>query len=78
MADIKQIYHHVKVPLVETEALRFLWRDNPEEGLSEYAMSVHDFGEADSQCCSNWELCQVPLKTDISLENVINRNFQMK
>ena len=27
IADIKQMYHLVKVPLVETDALRFLLRD---------------------------------------------------
>ena len=43
MADIKQMYHHVKVPLVKTDALKFLWRDNPVEGLSEYTMLVHGF-----------------------------------
>ena len=75
MADIKQMYHHVKVPLVKTDALKFLWRDNPVEGLSEYTMLVHAFGKVDSPCCSNWELCQVPLKTGTSLENVINCNF---
>ena len=57
--------------------LRFLWRDNPAEGLSEYAMLVHDFGRVDSPYCSNWALRQVRLKTDILLENVINRNFYM-
>lgn len=38
MAEIKQMYHHVKVLLVEADALRFLWRDNAVEGLSEYTM----------------------------------------
>ena len=75
MADIKQIYHQVKVPLVAIDALRFPYRDNPAEGLSEYAMLVHVFGKVDSPCCSNWTLRQFPLKTDISLENVINCNF---
>ena len=63
MADIKQMYR--KVPLVETDALRFLWRDNPAEGLSEYVMLIQVFGKVDSPFNSNWALRQVPLKTGI-------------
>ena len=40
-------------------------------------MLMHVFGKVDSPCCSNWALRQGPLKTDISLENVINRNVYM-
>ena len=69
------MYHQVKVALVETDALRFLWKNNPTEGLSEHAMLLDPFGKVDSLCCSNWALPQVPLKIDQSLENVINRNF---
>ena len=73
MADIKEMYH--KVSLVETDALRFLWRDNPVKGLSGYGMLVQVFGKVDSPCCPNWALRQVPLKTDIFREDVMNREF---
>ena len=43
MADIKKMNHQVKVPLDETDVLRFLWRDNSAKGLSEYTMFVHFF-----------------------------------
>ena len=62
MAAIKQMYHQVKVPLVENDA-----EDNQAENLSEYV-----FGKIYSPCCSNRALHQVPLKTDKCLENVIN------
>ena len=45
MADIKKMNHQVKVPLDETDVLRFLWRDNSAKGLSEYTMFVHFFWE---------------------------------
>ena len=60
--QVNDMYHQVKVPLVETDALRYLWRDNPAEGFSQYAMLVHVFGKVDSPSCSNWALRQVPLK----------------
>ena len=66
MADIKQMYHQITVALVETDVLRFLWGDNPAQGLSKYAMLVNVFGKVGTRCCSNWALRQVSLKTDIS------------
>ena len=51
--QVNDMYHQVKVPLVETDALRFLWRDNPAESFSQYAMLVHVFGKVDSPSCSN-------------------------
>ncbi len=39
------------------DSLRFLWRDlDKSKKLSEYKMTVHMFGAADSPCCANYAL----------------------
>ena len=45
------MFHQVRVRLKGTDALRFLWRENPY--INDYVMSVHIFGKVDSPCCPN-------------------------
>ena len=47
------MYHQVKVLKVDTDSLRFLWRENFSASIDEYIMCVHIFGKVDSLCCSN-------------------------
>ncbi|XP_015751232.1 PREDICTED: uncharacterized protein LOC107331194 [Acropora digitifera] len=58
-ADIEQMFHQVRVPAEDCDALRFLWwsgdlNDEP----AEYQMLVHIFGATSSPCCSNKALRQ--------------------
>ena len=44
-ADIKQMFHQVKVKKSDQDALRFLWRFLKTKKLQEYAMTGHLFGK---------------------------------
>ena len=48
IADIEKMFHQVRVRLKDTDALRFLWRANPQDDIKDYVMLVHTFGKVDS------------------------------
>ena len=77
MADIKAMFHQVFVKPPDTDSLRFVWRDKPQDPISEYIMLVHVFGKVDSPCCVNWSLREVPKYSDQSLVDVVTKNFYM-
>ena len=60
MADIRAMYHQVRVPEEQANYLRFLWwpNGNIDERLEEYRMRVHLFGAVSSPSCANFALRQ--------------------
>ena len=73
MSDIQQMFHQVLTNQDDQQALRFLWRDNPNQAFQDYAMTVHVFGKADSPCCANWALKRTTLdQKDSVRKNVIH------
>ena len=57
-ADIREMFHQVKIPVGERDALRFLWwegsdRDNT---VVNCRMTVHPFGAISSPFCANYAL----------------------
>ena len=56
VGDIEQMFHQIKVPQHDSDALRFVWRENTNLPINEYMMTVHVFGKVDSPCCANWIL----------------------
>ena len=73
MSDIQQMFHQVLTNQDDQQALRFLWRDNPNQAFQDYAMTVHVFGKADSPCCANWALKRTALDQKKSVsKNVID------
>jgi len=49
-ADIEGMFHQVRVPTADSDALRFLWNGQT------YQMLVHIFGAKDSPTCANYAL----------------------
>ena len=73
MSDIQQMFHQVLTNQDDQQALRFLWRDNPNQAFEDYAMTAHVFGKADSPCCANWALRSTALDQKESVsKNVID------
>ena len=50
MADIEKISIKVFVSPNDTNDLRSLWRESPDEVVSDYKMLVHIFGKVDLPC----------------------------
>ena len=77
IADIEKVLHQVRVRLKDTDALRFLWRANPQDDIKDYVVLVHIFGEVDSPCCANWALRKTKPKNLPDAKQVIERDFNM-
>jgi len=58
MADIESMFYQVKVPVEDSDLLRFLWWSNGDlsKYLEEFRMVVHLFGASSSPSCSNYAL----------------------
>ena len=50
------MFHQVRVCESDIDALRFDWREKPEDELLDYTMLVHLFGKVDSPCIANWPI----------------------
>ena len=58
-SKIESMFHRVACRENDTDALRFLWLTaSLNEPLSDYKMTVHFFGKADSPCIAAWALQQ--------------------
>ena len=42
-ADTEQMYHQIKVKKGDKDALRFVWRNTPEEEIDDHKVTVHIF-----------------------------------
>ena len=79
--DIEQMFHQISVSPKDRDALRFLWRENSNEVVSDYKMIVHLFGKNDSPCVANFALKRAGAdKKDITHPSVvtsIDQDFYM-
>ena len=57
-ADIKAMFHQVRIPVEDRDLLRFIWwKDgNIDEEIEEYRMTVYPFGTVSSPSCANFAL----------------------
>ena len=75
-ADIQQMFYRVRVPVDDSNYLRFLWF--PDNDLTEppqqYRLNVHVFGAKSSPSCANFALRSTVSKSD-EVNNCILKNF---
>jgi hypothetical protein len=77
VADIKEMFHQVKVQEPDSDALRFLWKEDLNEpGPPQvFKMLVHIFGAKDSPSCVNFALRQAAFGADEDVTETILQNF---
>ena len=65
-ADIKAMYHQVRVAEEDQPALRFLWRGaDRQKPPDTYQMQVHVFGAASSSCAVNYALRKCAMDNEL-------------
>ena len=79
-ADLEAMFHQVKVPPRDADALRFLWWSGSLDNFpDEYQMLVHIFGAASSPCCANRAVQQTADDNEErfgpEVINTVRRNF---
>ena len=81
MADIEQMYHQMKVKESDQDALRFVWRNTPEEEINNHKMTVHIFGRIVSPYIANWVIKRTASdqsnKYPVDIINNTHENFYM-
>ena len=81
IADIRAMFHQVKVSPEDRDSLRFLWWDNNDIASTpkEYQMLVHLFGATSSPSCCSFALRQVGIdnlaNADPDVLSCLKRNF---
>ena len=81
MADIKGMFHQVKVPLRDCDSLRFLWwpDGNLEASPEEFQMVVHLFGATSSPSVCGYALQRVAIDNETNAPEAVlqavRRNF---
>ena len=79
-SDIESMFHRVACREDDTDALRFLWWDGSlDEPPSDYKMTVHLFGKADSPCITAWALQQTAADNEAAfgeeIREIVKKNF---
>ena len=74
------MFHRVACREEDTDALRFLWWDGSlDEPPSDYKMTVHLFGKADSPCIAAWALQQTAADNEAAfgeeIREIVKKNF---
>ena len=81
IADIKQMFHQLKVRESDQDALRFLWGTTKFENPVEYVMNVHLSGKNDSPCVVNYGLkrCAKDQSNNFNAKTVecVDKDFYM-
>jgi hypothetical protein len=80
-ADVEGMFHQVHVPECDSDALRFLWKDDLDSNRppDTYKMCVHIFGAKCSPCCANYCLKRDALDavdvSDLACQSVLREFY---
>ena len=79
-SDIENMFHRVACREDDTDALRFLWWSaSLDEPPTDYKMTVHLFGKADSPCIAAWALQQTAADNEAAfgekIREIVKKNF---
>ena len=79
-SDIESMFHRVAYREDDTDAVRFMWWDgSSDEPPSDYKMTVHFFGKADSPCIAAWALHQSAADSKAAfgekIREIVKKNF---
>ena len=74
-SDIEQMFHQVRVREEDRDALRFLWRGNPNNYIHGYKMNVHLFGKNDSPCVVNFVIKKIA-KDKYDTDHVVAKSIE--
>ena len=77
MADIQNIFHQVNVCSKDVDVIRFVWRGNQEQLISDFCMLVHIFGKIDSPSYANWGLRKSATNCEDYINQCIENDFYM-
>ena len=72
------MFHQVRVCESDIDALRFVWREKPEDELLDYAILVQLFRKVNSPCIANWSIEKAADNASPDAKFVINSNFYME
>ena len=67
----------VNVCSKDVDAMRFVWRDNREQLISDFCMLVHILGKINSPSCANWALRKSATNCEDYIKQCIENNFYM-
>lgn len=73
LEDIKKMYNSVWLEEREMHLHRFLWRDSPDEEMSEYAITRVNIGDRPAGC-----IAQVAMRETASLPNFVHLEEERK
>ena len=75
IGDIDKMFDQVRACESDIDALRFVWREKPEDELLDYAVLVHIFVKVDSPCIMNWSIKKAADNAFPDAKFAINSNF---
>ena len=75
MTDIQNMFLQVNICSKDVDAMRFVWRNNQEQLISDFCMLVYIFGKIDSPSFANWVVRKGATNWEDYIKQCIKNNF---